>query len=136
MISIDSRPSDALAIALRLDCPIYVEETVLKTSKTAPSVAEVGNNEELRRWLVWLGTRSYAIYLFHQAISGIFHGTLAENPPAIHNGRDALVTLSALAATLLVAEASWRFVESRFIALGRRRRYAVEPAEGLAMPIP
>jgi bifunctional DNase/RNase len=51
LISIDSRPSDALAIALRLDCPIYVEETVLKTSKTATSVAEVGNNEELRRWL-------------------------------------------------------------------------------------
>ena len=27
MISVDSRPSDALALALRLDCPIYVEET-------------------------------------------------------------------------------------------------------------
>ena len=51
MISIDSRPSDALAVALRLDCPIYVDETVLKTSKTVASVAEVGNNEELRRWL-------------------------------------------------------------------------------------
>lgn len=51
LISIDSRPSDALAIALRLDCPIYVDETVLKTSKAAASVAEVGNNEELRRWL-------------------------------------------------------------------------------------
>ena len=51
MISIDSRPSDALAVALRLDCPIYVEETVLKTSKTVASVAEVGSNEELRRWL-------------------------------------------------------------------------------------
>ena len=40
LISVDSRPSDALAIALRLDCPIYVEETVLKTSKTAAAVAE------------------------------------------------------------------------------------------------
>src|SRR5580765_5696128 len=51
LISIDSRPSDALAIALRLDCPIYVEETVLSTSKTVAAVAEVGSNEELRRWL-------------------------------------------------------------------------------------
>jgi bifunctional DNase/RNase len=51
LISVDSRPSDALAIALRLDCPIYVEETVLKTSKTVAAVAEVGNNEELRKWL-------------------------------------------------------------------------------------
>src|SRR4051795_499027 len=51
MISVDSRPSDALAIALRLDCPIYVEEAVLSTSKTVAAVAEVGSNEELRRWL-------------------------------------------------------------------------------------
>jgi len=51
LISVDSRPSDALAIALRLDCPIYVSDTVLKTSKTVAAVAEVGNNEELRRWL-------------------------------------------------------------------------------------
>jgi bifunctional DNase/RNase len=30
VISIDSRPSDALALALRLDCPIFVEDEVLK----------------------------------------------------------------------------------------------------------
>src|SRR5512134_1537167 len=35
MISVDSRPSDALALALRLDCPIYVDESVLKNSRTA-----------------------------------------------------------------------------------------------------
>src|SRR5580693_6072905 len=35
MMSIDSRPSDALALALRLDCPIYVEEDVFKTSRVA-----------------------------------------------------------------------------------------------------
>lgn len=51
LISVDSRPSDALAVALRLDCPIYVEENVLKTSKTAAAVAEAGSNEELRKWL-------------------------------------------------------------------------------------
>ncbi|MGH9663280.1 MAG: bifunctional nuclease family protein, partial [Bryobacteraceae bacterium] len=27
LISVDSRPSDALALALRLDCPIYVEDS-------------------------------------------------------------------------------------------------------------
>ena len=27
MISVDSRPSDALALALRLDCPIFVDDT-------------------------------------------------------------------------------------------------------------
>src|SRR6202008_614827 len=33
MISVDSRPSDALALALRLDCLIFVEDAVLKSSK-------------------------------------------------------------------------------------------------------
>ncbi len=51
LISVDSRPSDALALALRLDCPIYVEEAVLKTSKLANIVSDKVNNEELRRWL-------------------------------------------------------------------------------------
>jgi len=49
MIALDSRPSDALAIALRLDCPIYVDETVLKTSRAV--ISEADANEETRRWL-------------------------------------------------------------------------------------
>ncbi|HLH44646.1 MAG TPA: bifunctional nuclease family protein [Bryobacteraceae bacterium] len=51
MISVDSRPSDALAVALRLDCPIFVEDAVLKNSKDATALAEAGNNQELRKWL-------------------------------------------------------------------------------------
>jgi uncharacterized protein len=52
LISIDSRPSDALAVALRLDCPIYVDDSVLHSSKMASAIAErVSNNEELRQWL-------------------------------------------------------------------------------------
>jgi bifunctional DNase/RNase len=51
LISVDSRPSDALAIALRLDCPIYVEENVLTTSKAANSVSDKVNSDEMRRWL-------------------------------------------------------------------------------------
>ena len=51
LISIDSRPSDALALALRHDCPIYVEEKVLQSSKNSSTVSEKVNNEELRKWL-------------------------------------------------------------------------------------
>ena len=51
VISVDSRPSDALALALRLDCPIYVEDEVLKSSKIAGTASEKVTNEELRRWL-------------------------------------------------------------------------------------
>src|ERR1700746_2935824 len=51
VISIDSRPSDALALALRVDCPIFVEETVLKSSKISSAVNEKSTSEELRKWL-------------------------------------------------------------------------------------
>jgi bifunctional DNase/RNase len=51
LISVDSRPSDALALALRLDCPIFVDDSVLKSSKLANSVSDKVNNEDLRRWL-------------------------------------------------------------------------------------
>jgi bifunctional DNase/RNase len=51
MISVDSRPSDALALALRLDCPIFVDDDVLKSSKISSAVSDKANSEELRRWL-------------------------------------------------------------------------------------
>jgi bifunctional DNase/RNase len=62
LISVDSRPSDALALALRLDCPIYVDETVLKSSKTASAVSDKVNNEELRRWLEGLNDEDLGRY--------------------------------------------------------------------------
>jgi uncharacterized protein len=51
LMSVDSRPSDALALALRLDCPIFVEDEVMKHSKMSNAIAEKTTNEELRKWL-------------------------------------------------------------------------------------
>jgi bifunctional DNase/RNase len=62
MISVDSRPSDALAIALRMDCPIFVDDSVLKTSRENTSVAEVGSNEDLRKWLESLSDEDLGRY--------------------------------------------------------------------------
>jgi bifunctional DNase/RNase len=50
IISVDSRPSDALALALRVDCPIFVDDEVLKTSKKASASAEA-TSEEMRKFL-------------------------------------------------------------------------------------
>jgi uncharacterized protein len=55
VISIDSRPSDALALALRMDCPIFVEDEVLKNSKQSTNPVPAVNSEELRKWLEDLG---------------------------------------------------------------------------------
>ena len=63
LISVDSRPSDALALALRLDCPIFVDDAVLKNSKMSSAVSDkVNNNEELRRWLEGLGDEDLGRY--------------------------------------------------------------------------
>ena len=61
-ITIDSRPSDALALALRTDAPIFVEEDVLKSSKIASAVSDKVGSEELRRWLENLGEEDLGKY--------------------------------------------------------------------------
>ncbi len=48
-MTLDSRPSDAIALALRSDCPIYVDEAVIKASKnsvTADSSEDVAGETE------------------------------------------------------------------------------------------
>lgn len=60
MIALDSRPSDALAIALRLDCPIYVDEAVLKTSRAV--ISEADTTEETKRWLEGLNDEDLGRY--------------------------------------------------------------------------
>jgi bifunctional DNase/RNase len=62
LISVDSRPSDALALALRLDCPIFVDDTVLKSSKLTANVSDKVNNEELRKWLEGLNDEDLGRY--------------------------------------------------------------------------
>ena len=43
---VDSRPSDAIALALRVDCPIYVNDEVIRNSSTAVSE----NNSAQDEW--------------------------------------------------------------------------------------
>ena len=61
-ISIDSRPSDALALALRADCPIFVEDEVLKNSKLSSTISDKVSSEELRKWLENLGEEDLGRY--------------------------------------------------------------------------
>jgi uncharacterized protein len=61
-ISMDSRPSDALALALRLDCPIYVDDQVLKNSKISSTISDKSSNEALRKWLEGLNDEDLGRY--------------------------------------------------------------------------
>jgi hypothetical protein len=51
MVSIDSRPSDAIALALRVNAPIFVTEKVVSKAKSMDIAEE---KEETDRWKEWL----------------------------------------------------------------------------------
>jgi uncharacterized protein len=50
-VTMDARPSDAIALALRWDCPIYANRTVLEQQKQTATGAQTVSAEEMRRWL-------------------------------------------------------------------------------------
>ena len=54
VMTVDSRPSDAIALALRTDSPIYVTEDVITKSAAAASAtptSERSSPEDIKRWL-------------------------------------------------------------------------------------
>lgn len=56
-ITVDSRPSDAIAVALRSSCPIFVEGAVLERARQtepAEGAREQGSEEMKKRWKEFL----------------------------------------------------------------------------------
>lgn len=50
-VMIDARPSDAIALAMRTDAPIFVEESVLQSSRSISGASGRITGDDLRRWL-------------------------------------------------------------------------------------
>jgi len=48
---VDSRPSDAIALALRTNAPVFVEEEVLEKSRHNDESPDGRNSARLRKWL-------------------------------------------------------------------------------------
>jgi hypothetical protein len=60
---VDARPSDAIALALRADCPIFVAEQVMQTAKLNTSGPPDGPTaEQLRGWLEGLNDEDLGRY--------------------------------------------------------------------------
>lgn len=51
VIKVDSRPSDALALALRTDVPIYVAEKVMARASISPESIKLDDEEDLKKVL-------------------------------------------------------------------------------------
>ncbi len=50
-VAVDARPSDAIALALRVRAPIFVEEHVIDHAKTVDFAPEQADTERLQKWL-------------------------------------------------------------------------------------
>lgn len=62
-LTVDARPSDAIALALRADCPIYVSEQVMQSAKLNTSGPPEGPTaEQLRGWLEGLNDEDMGRY--------------------------------------------------------------------------
>lgn len=59
---LDSRPSDALALALRADAPIFVEEAVLEQAKTVEDEKDLSDSERLKKWFEDLDPDDFSKY--------------------------------------------------------------------------
>jgi peptidoglycan/LPS O-acetylase OafA/YrhL len=79
------------------------------------------------KWLCWLGSISYAAYLIHDFVLGLFYGVLWSRPPVITSLEDLGVSILALLTTLIICQLSWKYLERPLVQMGHRVKYQFEP---------
>ncbi len=62
LVAVDSRPSDAIALALRVRAPIYVDDSVIDNAKSLYSSPNKGDSEQLTKWLEGLDPEDLGKY--------------------------------------------------------------------------
>jgi bifunctional DNase/RNase len=55
VVEVDARPSDAIALALRVDAPIYVLRSVLDKAQAVDLATQATDDEKLKKWLEEIG---------------------------------------------------------------------------------
>ncbi|MFH8379775.1 acyltransferase family protein [Kitasatospora sp. NPDC018058] len=85
------------------------------------------------RWLTWLGTVSYSVYLLHNPIIHFMNWKLEGHPPLTSWQDRSLFFFGFMAALLVISYLSYRLIEIPFQNLGRKvikalnRRFPAEP---------
>ena len=62
LVAVDARPSDAIALALRVKAPIYVEDTVIENAKSLDFTPDKADSERLAKWLEGLDPEELGKY--------------------------------------------------------------------------
>jgi len=76
--------------------------------------------------LVWLGKRSFPIYLFHQAASFEMHRIWYDRSPQFSNLAEFFPTLLALLITLILSDISYRYYEKQWILFGKMKTKSLQ----------
>jgi peptidoglycan/LPS O-acetylase OafA/YrhL len=76
--------------------------------------------------LRWLGMLAYCTYLIHQAVQGAVFAAIWHRQPGITDVYTLLTMIACLAATLGIANLSWRYFERPLIGLGHGTEYRDE----------
>ena len=61
-VAIDARPSDAIALALRVRAPIFAEDTVIDRAKSLNITPDKADSERLQKWLEGLDPEEMGKY--------------------------------------------------------------------------
>jgi uncharacterized protein len=61
-VAIDARPSDAIALALRSRCPIFVEESVIEGAENRDPSGDRPDTDRLQKWLEGLDPNELGKY--------------------------------------------------------------------------
>jgi len=62
MLELDARPSDAIALALRTEAPIYVAQSVLDQAQTITPDSDDDPDEKTKKWFEQLDTEDLGKY--------------------------------------------------------------------------
>jgi peptidoglycan/LPS O-acetylase OafA/YrhL len=86
------------------------------------------------KFLRWLGTISYGVYLMHTPVLGLLHFAILKDRPTSFTGAGIAVTGLSLVCTLGAAAVSWNFFEKMFVRFGQSHKYNL-PAPAIALPL-
>lgn len=89
------------------------------------------------KWIGWLGSIAYGVYLFHEPVRRAFLGRFRTGDLPIRSWWEFVLTVVALAATFVLCHVSWLYFEKPLIRMGHRSNFRFgESARGKVVTLP
>jgi peptidoglycan/LPS O-acetylase OafA/YrhL len=117
---LDSYSQDGLARRIRSDSLLAVMYAALLMLAVFVPASPFGRMARWA-WLRALGMIAYGTYLIHETVAGLVFGVARGHWPYVERLSELWLNVAALAITIALAAASWRWFEKPIVRFGRRR---------------